>query len=159
MLASLAAARLTRYRRICWPFLSLIFWGAFSCSLFAAEIQKEAANFFLNGRQAYAEKRFDAAASAFESAAAAAPTNDEYVYWVGKAHGRRAETAGWLTAIQIAPLARVAFERAIELNPNNWDAVSDLAQYYDDAPGFLGGDKTKAAALRSRLLRSAAPAR
>jgi tetratricopeptide (TPR) repeat protein len=117
----------------------------------------DVAALFSDGVRHYEAKNYRAATQAFKTATAAVPDNDEYVYWLGKAYGRQAEQAGWFKALKLAKLTRAALERAVALNPQNWDAVRDLAQYYTDAPGFLGGDKTKAAALRARL--NAAPAR
>ncbi len=106
---------------------------------------------FTEGMRHYEAQDYPAAVKAFKAATNSVPNNDEYAHWLGKAYGRQAEHAGWFTAIKLAKLTRVALERAVALNPQNWDAVRDLAQYYTAAPGFLGGDKAKAAALQSRL--------
>lgn len=106
---------------------------------------------FAHGVQLYEAGNFAAASETFKHLSAAAPTNDEFAYWLGKAYGRRAEQVDWLTAMKYAKLTRCAFERAVQLNPENVAAVRDLAQYYADAPGFLGGDAAKAAALRAQL--------
>ena len=106
---------------------------------------------FTEGMRYYEAQNFDAAAKAFKAAATVVPNNDEVAHWLGKAYGRQAEHAGWFKAIKLAKLTRAALERAVALNPQNWDAVRDLAQYYTDAPGFLGGDHLKAEALRARL--------
>ena len=106
---------------------------------------------FTHGVQLYEAGKFAAASKTFKHLSAAAPTNDEFAYWLGKAYGRRAEQVDWLTAIKYAKLTRSAFERAVQLNPKNVAALRDLAQYYTDAPGFLGGDAAKAAALRAQL--------
>src|SRR6185437_15412720 len=39
---------------------------------------------------------------------------------------------------------RAEFERAVALDGNNVNARADLSEYYNEAPGFLGGDKKKA---------------
>lgn len=109
------------------------------------------------------ETRFAAARSAFEAGdyaqaagileplVAAAPDDDRYVHWLGKTWGRQAEKAGWFEAVRLAKRTRKALEKAVALNPDNPEAVRDLAQYYEEAPGFLGGDEDKAARLRVRL--------
>jgi tetratricopeptide (TPR) repeat protein len=51
----------------------------------------------------------------------------------------------------LASKAREAFERAVQLNGSNADALSDLFDYYLDAPGFLGGGADKAGAIASRM--------
>lgn len=112
---------------------------------------------FEAGRAAYARGDYAAAAQAFAAEVASAPNDDVAVYWLGKAYGRQAERAGWFEAMRLARLTRQSLERAVALNPENPEAVRDLARYYDEAPGFLGGDATRAAELRARLARLPAP--
>lgn len=109
------------------------------------------------GQAAYARGDYARAADVLAEAVRRAPADDEAVYWLGKAYGRQAERAGWLEAVKLARKTRDALERAVKLNPDNHDAVRDLADYYDQAPGFLGGDARKAAALRARLANLPAP--
>lgn len=106
---------------------------------------------FADGVRLFEAHEFAGATAAFDSAVKTAPTNDEYHHWRGKAYGRRAEQAGWLNAIKFAKLTRESFEQAVRINPNNGQAVADLAQYYTEAPSFLGGNKAKAEALRAHL--------
>lgn len=106
---------------------------------------------FTRGLALYEAGRYDKAAAAFEKAAAIDPEDDRYAYWLGKACGRVAERAGPLSALKWAGRTRDALERAVELNPDNRDAVASLADYYEQAPGFLGGDAAKARELRERL--------
>jgi tetratricopeptide (TPR) repeat protein len=50
---------------------------------------------------------------------------------------------------------QAAFERAVELDPKNGDAVDDLGEYYIAAPVFIGGGVDKADALADRELKIA----
>src|SRR5207302_2669975 len=79
-----------------------------------------------------------------QKAAAAEPVSSDYMDWVGRAFGKRAETANPLSAPLLASKARQAFERAVALDPKNSEALSDLFDYYLEAPGFLGGGYDKA---------------
>jgi len=87
------------------------------------------------------------AATILEKAAALAPTDSMIQLWLGRAQGRRAETAFALRAPGLAVKAREAFEKAVKLDPKNREAVNDLFDYYMEAPGFLGGGPDKARAL------------
>ncbi len=87
----------------------------------------------------------------FQKAVAAEPQNSDYVLWLGRSWGRRAETASPFVAPLNAAKARDYFEKALELNPENRDALGDLFDYYLNAPGFLGGGVDKAEAVAKRI--------
>jgi tetratricopeptide (TPR) repeat protein len=105
----------------------------------------------LLGRCWYMLGDYKKATAAFERAVQAEPANSIYHDWLGKAWGRRAETASFLTAPGYATKARKSFERAVELDPTNLAALSDLFEYYLQAPGMLGGGLEKAGALAARF--------
>ena len=128
---------------------------AFGCLLVWPAMAEEGAapSRFEVGREAYDRGDYAAAAEAFAAAVSLAPSDDVAMYWLGKAYGRQAERAGWFEAMRLARLTRQSLERAVALNPENPEAVRDLARYYDEAPGFLGGDAARAAELRLRLSR------
>lgn len=96
-------------------------------------------------------REFKKAIEAFQHAIAAEPNNSEYNHWLGRAHGRRAETSSPFTAPGYASKARQSFEKAVQLDPRNKEAVNDLFEYYLQAPGFLGGGLDKAEALTQRI--------
>lgn len=79
-----------------------------------------------------------------EKSVALEPGNSDYHLWLGRAAGRKAENSNPFTAWALARRVRAEFERAVALDGNNVSARSDLAEYYVEAPGFLGGDKKKA---------------
>jgi tetratricopeptide (TPR) repeat protein len=112
----------------------------------------------LMGQCYYGLEDFKKASESLEEAVEAAPQDSQYWNWLGRANGRRAETAFALTAPVYARRARQNFEKAVELNPKNVEAVDDLFEYYLQAPGFLGGGEDKAATL-SETIRDLAPAR
>lgn len=90
-------------------------------------------------------------AEAYERAVAANSHSSEYYHWLGKAYGRRAETSNPLSAPMLASKARQNFEKAVELDSRNLEAVNDLFSYYLEAPGFLGGGLDKAAVLAEKI--------
>ena len=94
---------------------------------------------------------FKKSSDAFEKAVAGDPGNSEYIHWLGRAYGRRAESGNPFTAPGNASKARRCFERAVELDPRNFEAMNDLFDYYLEAPGFLGGGFQKAEALAKRI--------
>jgi tetratricopeptide (TPR) repeat protein len=94
---------------------------------------------------------FKKATEYIEKAVALSPKNSEYMDWLGRTYGKRAETSNILAAPGFASKARQAFEKSVELDPHNNDALSDLFDYYLEAPGFLGGGHDKAAAVADKL--------
>jgi tetratricopeptide (TPR) repeat protein len=118
--------------------------------LLAGDQSSSPAQFWL-GRNYYMLREYKKAHEAFEKAVAATPANSEYVDWLGRAYGRRAETSSFLTAPSYAAKARDNFEKAVALDPHNSDAAGDLFEYYMDAPGFLGGGIDKATALSAKI--------
>jgi Flp pilus assembly protein TadD len=106
---------------------------------------------FLLGRDYFMLGDFKKGSDYLEKAAAREPRNSEYLDWLGRAYGRRAETSNPLMAPGYASKARQAFERAVQLDGANRAALSDLFDYYLSAPGFLGGGYDKAGAVASKM--------
>lgn len=110
---------------------------------FRANARDAAAAFYL-GRIALEAGRNDRAVDYFEAATRLDPKNASYFLWLGRALGREARQASVLRQPGLARRTKAAWERAIELDPDNLDARSDLIQYYVQAPGLLGGSTAKA---------------
>jgi Flp pilus assembly protein TadD len=105
----------------------------------------------LIGRNHYMQGEYKKATEVLEKAVAADPANSGYELWLGRAFGRRAETASPFTAPASANKARQHFEKAVQLDPHNMDALGDLFEYYLQAPGFLGGGLDKATATADQM--------
>ncbi len=112
---------------------------------------KDAAVYALMGRDYLMNGEFKKASEALEKAVAAEPGNSDYVMWLGRAYGRRAETSNPLSALGHASKARQFFERAVELNPRNIEALNDLLEFQLEAPGIMGGGLDKARATIARI--------
>jgi len=110
----------------------------------------DAATNFLVARNYFMLGEFKKSADYLQNAVEAQPNNSEYRDWLGRALGKRAETSNPLMAPGLASKARDAFEKAVELDPKNADALSDLFDYYLEAPGFLGGGYDKAMVIAER---------
>ena len=104
------------------------------------------------GRAHFQLGEYQKAQDLFEKAARvdAAGSGGHY-HWLGKTLGRRAESANFLTAPKLAVECRKAFEKAVEAEPANVEAWSDLLEYYLSAPGLLGGGLDKATAAAQRI--------
>jgi tetratricopeptide (TPR) repeat protein len=122
-----------------------------SVSQLLAIKEKDAAVLQLIGRDYYMMAEFKKATDFLEKASGLEPNDAETLLWLGRAWGRRAETANFLTAPGYATKARQFFEKSLAVDPNNREAVGDLFDFYVEAPGFLGGGHNKAEALAERV--------
>ncbi|HLJ48333.1 MAG TPA: tetratricopeptide repeat protein [Bryobacteraceae bacterium] len=105
----------------------------------------------LMGRDHFMLGEYKQAVDCFQRAAALDPAKSEYQHWLGRTWGRRAETASPFTAPMAASKARQYFERAVQLDPGNQEALNDLFDYYLQAPGILGGGLDKATTVAKHI--------
>jgi Tfp pilus assembly protein PilF len=94
---------------------------------------------------------WDRGISSCEKAVALAPGNSQFHLWLGRIYGEKADGTTFVTAAGLARKVRSEFEVAVRLNPSNVDARSDLAEFYLEAPGIIGGGRDKAEAQANSL--------
>jgi cytochrome c-type biogenesis protein CcmH/NrfG len=104
----------------------------------------DAASYNLLCRAYFAVSNWDRAIWACEKAISLEPTNSEYHLWLGRTYGEKADSSNFFTAAGLAKKVRNEFERAVHLDPNNVAARVDLAEFYLEAPGIVGGGQDKA---------------
>src|SRR6266568_3115007 len=90
-------------------------------------------------RSQYELSHYDEAEKSARRAVALDPDNSEYHQWLGRALGRRAERAGWISGFSLARKVCAEFETAVRLDPRNIRAQRDLIEFYRQAPGIVGG--------------------
>ena len=86
------------------------------------------------------------AESPCKKAVALDPNNGRYHRWLGHVYGEKAARANFLSAAGLAGKTRQELERAVELSPHDVDSRVDLAEFYLEAPGIVGGGHDKARA-------------
>jgi tetratricopeptide (TPR) repeat protein len=101
---------------------------------------------------------WERAISACEKAVGLDAGNSRDHLWLGRAYGEKAANANFFTAITLAQKVRSEFETAVRLSPSNVDARTDLAEFYLEAPGIVGGGQDKAEA-QARTLAMLDPAK
>ncbi|WP_158945398.1 lipopolysaccharide assembly protein LapB [Granulicella sp. S190] len=99
----------------------------------------------------YSQDKADAAIHECELAVAHAPGNSENHMWLGRAYGFKAAHASPFSALSLAVKVRTEFEHAVQLDPENFHAMSDLGEYYVAAPSLIGGGLDKAQTLAARM--------
>lgn len=95
---------------------------------------------------------WDLALEACQRAVSLAPQNSMNQLWLGRVYGEKADHSSFFSAAGLAKQARSAFERAVQLDPANWEARADLGEFYAEAPGIVGGGKDKARAQADALM-------
>ena len=99
----------------------------------------------------YQEERWDDAIHECETAARLTPLDSGYHLWLGRAYGEKADSIHSIKAFGLAKKVRAEFERAVQLNGGNVDALSDLGEFYTAAPEIVGGGKKKAQGVAQAL--------
>ncbi len=85
---------------------------------------------------------WDRAESRCRRAVELQPNNSGFHRWLGRVYGEKAERA--TLPIGLALKTRDEFQRAAQLDPRDSNALIDVAEYYIEAPGMMGGGHDKA---------------
>ena len=101
----------------------------------------------------YTQEMAEEAIHECELASSNAPNDSTTQMWLGRAYGLKASHASPFLALGLAKKVHTAFERAVDLDPNNIYAMSDLGEYYVAAPSFIGGGLDRAQTLAATMLR------
>jgi tetratricopeptide (TPR) repeat protein len=96
-------------------------------------------------------KQWSQAATECQQAVTLDQQNSDDSMWLGRALGQQAAHASFLSAYGIAKRSLAAMQAAAKLNPQNGPALSDLGDYYAQAPSIAGGGTDKAQAIASQL--------
>ena len=102
-------------------------------------------------RVQYTLQQFDQAAGNCEKAVRVNPQSARYHLWLGRAIGERASRASFMSAFSLAKKTREEFEVAVRLDGQDADALSDLGEFYKEAPGIVGGGVDKANDVAKKL--------
>jgi Flp pilus assembly protein TadD len=124
-----------------------------SLKILRAIPHKDAAVYALIGRNLFMTGEYKKATDELEKSVAAEPRNAEFLLWLARSFGRRAEAGNPFTAPGYASHARQLLERSVQINPHDIEAVNDLFEYYLEAPGLLGGGVEKAEGLVKQISR------
>ena len=115
----------------------------------------DAESYHLLCRAYYSIQDWDHAISSGEKAVSLSPENSTYHLWLGRAYGEKADASSFFSAAGLAKKVRLSFERAVELDGSNVAARSDLAEFYMEAPGIMGGGQDKSRAQADALMKIA----
>ncbi|HTX77295.1 MAG TPA: tetratricopeptide repeat protein [Terracidiphilus sp.] len=105
----------------------------------------------LRCRVLFVLEQWDGAANECQQAVNQDGNDSMYHLWLGRALGEKADNAPFWQAYGLAKRARVEFERSVELDSRNAEALADLGEFYEEAPGVVGGGTGKAQVVAAKL--------
>jgi len=105
------------------------------------------------GRLAIDESKFDDAAEFFEEAVDANDKVADYHVWLGDTYATIAQKANLFRQGLLAPKMKKAWEKAIELDPNNINSRESLIGFYMQAPSMMGGSIESAKEIAKQLIK------
>ena len=112
---------------------------------------KDADSYNLLCRAYFALSDWEKGIAACEKAVSLDTENAQYHLWLGRIYGEKADHVGFFSAAGMAKKVRNEFETAVRLNPNSAEARTDLAEFYMEAPGIVGGGRDKAEAQAQKI--------
>ncbi len=112
----------------------------------------------LGCRVQFALADWDAAINDCQQAIRLNPQSSDTHMWLGRALGEKANKASFLSAYSLGKKVLAEFQLAAQLDPRNGEALSDLGEFYLEAPGVVGGGLEKAESVAEELDR-VSPAR
>lgn len=125
--------------------------GAYRRAAALAATRGDAASLAVLARVRALEGEYEEAVSAAERAVKAAPGSAAAHYALSEAHGLRARDAGPLKALGSARAFKREAEATLAIDPGHVESLMALIEFHRMAPGIVGGDKKKRAALLDRL--------
>ena len=115
---------------------------------------KDAPAFHALGQLRERQQKFKDAVAAYEQAAKLDPTKAEYFAALGGALGQYMEELNFMQQAMLAGKLKQAFEKAVELDPQNIAGLIGLSRYYANVPEIAGGSVEKAKQFALRLQQS-----
>lgn len=115
------------------------------------EVSPNAESYNLLCRAEFELGAWDAGIPNCEKATELDPDNGLYHLWLGRIYGEKADHTGFLHAVGLAKKVRAEFERAVSFDPDSCEVRTDLAEFYLEAPGIVGGGQDKALAQADKI--------
>ncbi len=126
-------------------------WKRAKALLESRRAPKDARWLWLASRVKLAFSELDDAVKLGEKAAALDPRQAEYQYHLAEVHGTIAYRAPIWKQLGPGRRCKKAMDAAYALDPAHVENLFILMQYYQRAPGFLGGDKARAVSLANEI--------
>ena len=105
----------------------------------------------LRCRVLFTLEQWNDAVNECEQAVSMDPKSSDYHMWLGRSLGEKADNSSFVLAYGLARRALAEFQRAVQIDPRNAEALADLGEFYDSAPGVVGGGTDKAESVAKEL--------
>lgn len=105
----------------------------------------------LRCRVFYQEEHWNEAVNDCVAAVKLDPDNSNDHLWLGRAYGQKASHVSLMSAYKLAHKVAAEFQKAVELDPRNADALADLGEFDVQAPSVAGGGIDRAPAIAQQL--------
>ena len=129
-------------------FLLILYLSQYSA---IAITNEEANDLYKSGLILFNSGKYEDSIVKLENAIDLEPNVAKYHHILAKSYGRQAEKSGWFKAIKLAKKTLAHLEIAAKLDNENIEILSDLMEYYLEAPMFLGGSAKKANQIDSKI--------
>jgi len=96
------------------------------------------------GRISFNEQEYDKAKKSFEKAREIDNTKSEYHLWLGHTYGRKANSGNMMSRLSAAKKCKTSYQKAVETDPSNILARTNLMGFLLGAPSIAGGSKEEA---------------
>ncbi|HAS39745.1 MAG TPA: hypothetical protein DCS93_04670 [Microscillaceae bacterium] len=117
----------------------------FACLLALGQPWAQSNADFQQGKQQFAQKKYETAIASFKKATEAEPNKEANYMWLARAYNQRMkQTSNFMKKGALARKMKNAYKKAVEVAPQSVDARYSLAMYYTNAPGIAGGSFAKA---------------
>ncbi|HTV81394.1 MAG TPA: tetratricopeptide repeat protein [Acidobacteriaceae bacterium] len=117
-----------------------------------AQAPSDAVAHNLRCRVYYEEQHWDQAIADCQAAVLLDTRNSDYHLWLGRAYGQKAASiSSLLAAYKLAHKVAAEFRQAVQLDPQNAAALSDLGEFDVRAPHVAGGGINRAQAVLQQL--------
>lgn len=120
---------------------------------YANQLPGDAQAHALLGSARLAQGDHTGAVTALERAAQFAPEDSEIHRRLGDAYLASLDSAGVFAKLSLARKCRIAYERAVTLDPTNVAARRSVLGFYVGAPALFGGDKDRARTEAAEIMR------
>lgn len=105
----------------------------------------------LSCRVHYVLEQWDQAVNTCEKAVQLDRSNARFHLWLARALGEKADHANFMSAYSLGKQVHSEFETAARLSPRDAEILADLGDFYQQAPGIVGGGTDKAERVAQQL--------